>query len=62
MVAWLLIKISHIGLELVLADTYKNLSLRIYTLLQNAKILDFSYFKEKLDIKEYRDDLYTDFV
>ncbi|WP_338991902.1 hypothetical protein [Spiroplasma endosymbiont of Seladonia tumulorum] len=49
-------------LELALADTYKTLSLRIDSLLQNAKTLAFSYFKEKLDIKEWRDDLYADAV
>ncbi|WP_241568620.1 hypothetical protein [Spiroplasma endosymbiont of Megaselia nigra] len=45
-----------------MADTYKTLSLRIDSLLQNAKTLSFSYFKEKLDIKEWRDDLYADAV
>ncbi len=49
-------------LELSLADTYKTLSLRIDSLLQNAKTLSFSYFKEKLDIKKWRDDLYADAV
>ncbi|MFU0252554.1 hypothetical protein [Spiroplasma sp. Moj] len=49
-------------LELALADTYKTLSLRIDSLLQNAKTLAFSYFKEKLDIKKWRDDLYADAV
>ncbi|WP_238336025.1 hypothetical protein [Spiroplasma citri] len=49
-------------LELVLADTYKTLSLLIDSLLQNAKTLAFSYFKEKLDIKEWHDNLYADAV
>lgn len=49
-------------LELALADTYKTLSLRIDSLLQNSKTLAFSYFKEKLDIKEWPDDLYADTV
>ncbi|WP_424526763.1 hypothetical protein [Spiroplasma endosymbiont of Glossina fuscipes fuscipes] len=49
-------------LELALADTYKTLSLRIDSLLLNAKTLSYSYFKEKLDIKVYHNKLYKEAV
>ncbi|WP_425380214.1 hypothetical protein [Spiroplasma endosymbiont of Stenodema calcarata] len=49
-------------LELALADTYKTLSLRIDSLLLNAKTLSYSYFKEKLDAKMYHDKLYKEAI
>lgn len=49
-------------LELALADTYKTLSLRIDSLLLNAKTLSYSYFKEKLDIKVYHNKLYKEAI
>lgn len=45
-------------LELILSDTNKTLLLRIDSLLKNIKTLSFNYFKEEIDIKEYKNNLY----